>query len=260
MLDWEGNVSVELSARSEPSEPSEPLSALSHPVVFLHGMKCLICSSSRTPSSRSPLHTVSSPAGHARGRLGVGGGVQRDRSWQFFVVGVGFGGRWWGLVSTWSPPMGTEGSSQNQLKGADARTAEMKRGSSFTSSSSCDPFPCSRTGETEDFIQQEYWWICGGPATAWSHCHSVGKTHRQSPATVTPTVKNRPQVFFYRCKIWNNAMEKLYLDLGFFWGGKTISWTMETFVFVFVFLIFLQGVHGHKRRHEWVDYKMLLEP
>lgn len=218
MLDWEGNVSVELSAQSEPSEPSEPLSARSHPVVLLHGMKCLICSSSRTPSSRSPLHTVSSPAGHARGRLGVGGGVQRGRSWQFFVVGVGFGGRWWGLVSTWSPPMGTEGSSQNQLKGADARTAEMKRGSSFTSSSSCDPFPC-RTGETEDFIQQEYWWIC-----AWGHCHSVGKTHRQSPATVTPTdVK-------YGIMQWRN-----YTWIWDFFGGKNYFLNYGDICFCFCF-------------------------
>lgn len=259
MLDWEGNVSVELSAQSEPSEPSEPLSALSHPVVLLHGMKCLICSSSRTPSSRSPLHAVSSPAGHAQGEVGSGWwGAEGS----FMAVFCRWG--WiWGLlggISVDVEPTYGDWRLLSEPEGADARTAEMKRGSSFTSSSSCDPFPCSRTGETEDFIQQEYWWICGGSAAAWSHCHSVGKTHRQSPATVTATVKNRSQVFFYRCKIWNNAMEKLYLDLGFFFGGGNYFLNYGDICFIlFLFYFFCEGVHGHKRRHEWVDYKMLLE-
>lgn len=104
-----------------------------------------------------------------QGMLGARGGGWEvggwgGHPWQFFVVGGGFGGRGGGLVSRWSPPIGTEGSSQNLLKGADVGTVEMKRRSSLTSSSSCDPFPCSRTGEAEDFYP------AGAPTDIWRPC------------------------------------------------------------------------------------------
>lgn len=137
-----------------------------HPFVLLRGMKCLICSSPGPPSARSPIHTVSSPVrGEGWARV-VGWWGAEGSSMAVFVVAEGFGGRCRGLVSTWSPPMGTEGSSQNQLKRSRRRDRGDEARIQLHLQVFRRPISLQQDRRCRGFYQQEHQCICGGPAAA----------------------------------------------------------------------------------------------
>lgn len=84
----------------------------------------------------------------------------------------------------------------------------MKQGFSFTSSSSGDPFPCSRTGDTEDFISKS----TNGYVEALQLLE-VTVTVLEKHTTHTTITSN--------CQTYCNLTDSnLFFKMIFWWSGK----------------------------------------